>query len=444
MKHDMTRREFVKQATLAGGLAALGGVWTEGEARASRSPNEMLRTAHIGVGGMGGSDLNSVSADPLVKVVALCDVDEARAAGSFVKFPDARKYADFRRMLDEMHKEIDAVVVSTPDHMHAPAAMMAIRMGKHVYCQKPLARTVSEVRAMQNAARKHRVVTQMGTQAHPSYARTVELIRAGAIGKVSEVHVITDRPGTWWNQGMTSPPPGQTPPASLNWDLWLGVQAPRDYSPEYLPFKWRGWWDFGTGAIGDMACHLADGAYWALDLQYPSTVEAVSGPFSAVSPPAWSVIKFEYPRRGGRGPVKLVWYDGGKTPPAEVLEGVPALKEFNGSLFIGDKGKLLAPHNEKPRLLPEKQFDGYVGPSETIPRTANHYHEWTAACRANAYGKTGSTFDYSCPLTESMLLGNVAIRVGRKFEYDARRMRAKGCPEADQFIRHQYRSGYSL
>jgi predicted dehydrogenase len=280
-RKDLTRRELLKKATLAGGLAALGGVWTEADAHAAatapRSPNEKLDVACIGVGGQGASDLREIAGDgSRVNIVALCDVNDEAAANSYKRFPDARTYRDFRRMLDRERRNVDAVVISTPDHTHAVATVLAMQMGKHVYCQKPLTRTVSEARIVTETARRHNVVTQMGNQGHPAYARTVEYVRAGIVGPIREVHVMTDRP--IWPQGMDRPDQAQTPPITLDWNLWLGPAAERPYHSAYLPFVWRGWWDFGTGALGDMACHLMDGAFWALRLGAPLTVEAEGEP----------------------------------------------------------------------------------------------------------------------------------------------------------------------
>jgi predicted dehydrogenase len=342
-------------------------------------------------------------------------------------------------MLEKEQKNIDAVVVSTPDHCHAVAAVMAMKMGKHVYVQKPLAHSVSEARAMLEAARKHKVVTQMGTQAHPTYARLVELIQSGVIGGVKEVHVVTDRPAGWWPQGQTKPTTVDAVPSTLHWDQWLGPAAQRDYNKAYLPFVWRGWWDFGTGALGDMACHLMDGPWWALKLTAPTSVEAVSDVFTPDSPPLWSIITYEFPKREDMPPVKVVWYDGKKLPSAELREGESMV---NGSLYIGEKGKIIVEHPNPPRLLPKAQFEGFKEPEPYLPRYGNHYKQWVDACVDG--GETGSNFEYACPLTEAVLLGNVAIRTGKKIEWDAKKMRAKNCPEAEQYVKHHYRSGWSL
>lgn len=437
MPRNLSRRELLRSSALAAGLAAVGGVWTEGEARASRSPNERLNIACIGVGGMGASDLDSVSSE---NIVAMCDVDYRQATPSFMKHPKAATYEDFREMLEREAHHIDAVTVSTPDHVHAPAAVMAMKLGKHVYCQKPLAHSVSEARIMMHTARRQRVVTQMGTQGHPSYTRLVELVRAGLVGPITEVHVMTDRP--IWPQGMDRPGEAQQPGGLLNWDLWLGPAEYRPYNSAYLPFVWRGWWDFGTGALGDMACHLMDGAFWALDLKYPTAVEAEGEPRLPYSAPRWSVIRYEFPARGAMPPVTLTWYDGGKRIPAELLEGEAIDGGFNGSLFVGRDGKILAPHGGDAVLLPRQRFADARLPEPTLPRSPGHYVEWIEACKTGA--PTASNFDYACPLTESVLLGNVAFRAGQRLEWDARRMRATNCREADQYVQHHYRRGWSL
>jgi predicted dehydrogenase len=447
-RKDLTRRELLKKATLAGGLAALGGVWTEADAHAAatapRSPNEKLDVACIGVGGQGASDLREIAGDgSRVNIVALCDVNDEAAAESNKRFPRARTYRDFRRMLDAERRNIDAVVISTPDHTHAVATALAMRMGKHVYCQKPLTHTVSEARALAEIARRQKVVTQMGNQGHPAYARTVEYVRSGIVGPIRAVHVMTDRP--IWPQGMDRPRDAQTPPPALDWDLWLGPAAGRPYHPAYQPFVWRGWWDFGTGALGDMACHLMDGAFWALRLGAPLTVEAEGEPRHPDSAPKWSIVRYAFGDRGpGFPPVTLTWYDGGKRIPEEQLEGVVIDKGFNGSLFVGDRGKLLVEHGGEPRLLPEFKFAAVKPPAVTLTRPVhNHYQEWVEACR-NGGGPTGSNFDYAGPMTEAILLGNVAFRVGKRLEWDPKALKAKNCPEADAFIQHRYRKGWSL
>jgi predicted dehydrogenase len=445
MAMDVTRRELLRNASLAAGLTALGGVWSEGEARASRSPNEKLNLAHIGAGGQGAADLNQTSSHPQVNIVALCDVDDARASYSFEKFPAAKKFKDYRKMLEEIGKEIDAVVVSIPDHNHAPAAVAAMTLGKHVYCQKPLAHSVEETRKMLETSRKHKVVTQMGTQAHRTYFPAVELIKSGIIGVVSEVHTVTDRPSGWWPQGIAKPTTAEPVPATLDWDHWLGVAQDRPYNSAYLPFVWRGWWDFGTGAMGDMGCHLISGPFQALDLRDPISIEAECDPRLPDSGPNWSIITWQFAKRGKREPVKLIWYDGGKKIPAEIIED---FKTDNGSVFVGDKGKVMVDHGNVTALYPKVKYrdvkigDMKVGAVPGVPYDRGHYYQWIDACRTG--GPTDTTFEFACPLTETVLLGNVAIRAGRKIDWDARKMRATNCPEADAYIRYHYRGGHRL
>ena len=440
MSNHLSRRDLIQRAGLAAGLGALGGVFSGRAAAESTSPNEKLNIGCIAVGGQGGGDMNAVSSE---NIVAICDVDEQRLNAAAQKHPSARKYVDFRKMLEEC-KEIEAVTVSTPDHNHAAASLMAMKLGKHVYCQKPLTHNIHEARLMRDVARKQKVVTQMGTQGHsfPSHARLVELIQSDAIGPVTEVHVWTDRPAGWWPQGVDRPVETVPAPSHLHWDLWLGPAPERPYNPAYAPFKWRGWWDFGTGALGDMACHLMDPAFWALKLEYPTSVEAEGEPRKPETAPLWSVIRYEFPRRGKLPAVKLTWYDGGKLPSTDVLEGITLPKGSNGSLFIGSEGKLVVEHGQEPQLLPEAKYAGYKGPEPFIPRSPGHYLQWIQACKTG--GPTGSNFDYASVLTESVLLGNVAFRVGRKIEWDAKRMRARNAPEAAQYLRRDYRRGWSL
>jgi predicted dehydrogenase len=465
MTQELTRRELIRVATLAGGLAALGGVWTEGARAQSKSPNEKLNIACIGVGGQGGGDLREVSGE---NIVAMCDVDSQRAAKSFDKYPDVPKYTDFRKMLER--KDIDAVTVTIPDHNHAAATAMALHLGKHVYCQKPLTHTVHEAREIARlAARNRKLATQMGTQGHAfeGNIKLVELVQSGAIGSVTQVHVWTDRPKGWWPQGVTRPTETSPVRASLDWDSWLGTAADRPYSPKYLPFVWRGWWDFGTGSLGDMACHLMDVAFWSLNLGAPVRVSAEGVGMTEDSPPTACVIKYEFPKRhaspqpaagkketdpgaqpaeapasGELAPATLTWYDAGVKPPVELLGGETVPKIDNGSLFIGDKGMILISHGGDPILLPHDKFASFQAPQPTITRPKNHYLQWIEACKTGS--PTGSNFGYAGVMTEAVLLGNVSLRVGKPIEYDARHGKVKGCPQADQYLQNSYRSGYRL
>ncbi len=432
-----TRRSFLKHAT----AATIGGFVLPRFAIArTRNANEKLNIAAIGCGGRGAANVNAVASE---NIVALCDVDEQRAAGTFKRFEKAKKYKDFRKMLDEMHREIDAVVVSTPDHTHAVAAIAAMKLGKHVYCEKPLTHDIYEARMMRKVAAEQRVVTQMGNQGHSNTAarRAVEVIRSGVLGDVVEVHAWTDRP--IWPQGIDRPAEPEPVPPTLDWDLWLGPAPFRPYHSAYVPFKWRGWWDFGTGALGDMACHILDVAFWALNLVDPVSVEAqVSDNHKPETYPKWSIITYEFPQRGDLAPCKLVWYDGGKMPPQELAPGVKLPK--NGTIIVGTKGTLvtLDAYGGRYKLLPEKDFEGFEPPEMKLPVSPGHHREWVLACKGE--GEALSNFEYAARLTETVLLGNLAVWAGTRVEWDAANMRAKNSPEANEIVRREYRKGWSL
>jgi predicted dehydrogenase len=435
------RRDFLKHTSVAATGLWIAGTTSTAE---SRSPNERLNIGIIGAGGKGASNLGAVSGE---NIVALCDVDEKRAAKAFERYPQAKKYHDFRKLLEEQ-KNLDAVVVSTPDHCHAAASVMAMKLGKHVYCEKPLTRDVFEARVMRETAAKCKVATQMGNQGTSTdgLRRGVEVIRSGVLGPVREVHVWTNRP--IWPQGMLHRPP-EVPevPKTLDWDLWLGPAPERPYSPAYAPFAWRGWWDFGTGALGDMACHTANLPFLALKLGYPSAIEAESAGNSPESPPKWSVIHFEFPARDEMPPVKLIWYDGGKKPATKLLKGQKL--SDSGSLVVGEKGSLLSPddYGEHFKLLEPVLTDAEVerlgSGARTLPRVhGQHHREWIRACKGGPPAM--SNFDYAGLLTETILLGNVALRVGKRLEWDGASMKALNCPEADQYLRREYRPGWTL
>ena len=408
--------------------------------------NDKVNVAGIGAGGKGASDISG-SAGHGANIVALCDTDDNRAAGTYKKFPKAKRYKDFRVML-EKQKDIDAVTVSTPDHVHAFAAMAAMKLGKHVYCQKPLTHSIYEARMLTEAAAAGKLITQMGNQAHAGepIRRAVELVRAGIIGKVREAHVWTNRP--IWPQGMSKRPAKQDLPAGLDWDLWLGPAPDREYNAAYLPFKWRGWWDFGTGALGDMACHIMDMAYWSLDLKYPDSVEAKQGGNTKESAPNWSTITYQFPKRGDNPPVKLVWYDGRKNkqanlPDADVAEGVN-LKGY-GSLLVGDKGKLYF-NRGRTKFLVKGRDEDEVAQIEkdtaiSVPRTKDEDFEWLEGIKG---GPTPlSHFAHSGPFTETVLLGNLAVRTGKKIDWDGPAMKPS-VSEAEQYVRREYRKGWTL
>jgi predicted dehydrogenase len=434
----MTRRRFSQSLA----VSSLGILSAPAILR-GRTLAESLRIALAGVGGRGADNLKSVSNQT---IVAFCDVDDNNLRRAAQDYPRARTFHDFRKMFDELHAQIDAVVVSTPDHTHAVITRAALELGKHVYCEKPLTHSIDEARLLAETAARHKVATQMGNAGHSSEGtrRVVEAIRGGAIGPVREVHAWTNRP--IWPQAIDRPSERPPVPSMLDWDLWLGPAPERPYHPAYHPFKWRGWWDFGTGALGDMGCHIIDAAFWALDLRDPQSVEAESPPVQShpETAPAWSIVRYEFPARGERSPVKLFWYDGGKVPPLELFNGHNPAKDSSGSIFVGEKGRLLVQRDRgrSYRLLPERDFAGYEPPKPTIPRSPGHHAEWIEACKTDK--PTGTSFDYSGPLTELVLLGNVALRAGRRIEWDGPGMRSKSGSIDDPFIHRQYRPGWAL
>ncbi len=447
---EITRRDFLT-ATAATTAAftivprhVLGG-------NGQTPPSEKLNIASVGAGGMAANNINACSGE---NIVALCDVDDNSAADTYLKYPNANIYRDFRVMLEKEEKNIDAVIIATPDHTHAVAAMAAMQLGKHVYVQKPLTHSIYEARKLREAAREYKVATQMGNQGHSAEGArlTNEWIQDGAIGPVREVHSWTDRPlrgsrlsGTlFWPQGVGRPAEIPPVPATLDWDLWLGPAPYRPYHPKYAPFNWRGWWDFGTGSIGDMACHIVDHPFWALKLGHPISVQASSTMMNCETYPEASITTFEFPARGEMPPVKLTWYDGGLKPPRPFdLEAGRDLPS-NGTLFVGDKGNLLV--GEKggsPRIIPETKMKEYKLPAKTMPRVdGSHEQNWIDACKGGP--AACSNFEYSGLLTEVVLLGNIALRYEEKLEWDGENMKVTNIPEANQYVRREYRDGWSL
>lgn len=404
-------------------------------------PSEKLNVAGVGVGGRGAGDLDEVASE---NVVALCDVDDGYAANTFKRYPGAKKYRDFRVMLDK-EKNIDAVVIATPDHTHAVVAMTAIKMGKHVYCEKPLAHSIDEVRRLAEAARQAKVATQLGNQGQASEGTRLvcEFIWDGAIGPVREVHSWCNRPIS--PRGIERPNDTPPVPQTLDWDLWLGPAPQRSYHPCYHPFSWRGWWDFGTGVLGDIGCHQFAPIFRALKLGYPSSVEACSSGVNLETAPLASIVRYEFPAREGMPALKLTWYDGGLMParPAELEDGL-RFGDADDNLYVGDKGKMLG-H----RLLPEARSKEYGRPPKVLPRSPGHHKEWIAACKGGQ--PAGSNFDVAGPLTEVVLLGNVALRMGQqlyekglKLYYDGPGMKVTNLPEANKYIRSEYREGWTL
>ncbi|MGH7136346.1 MAG: Gfo/Idh/MocA family protein [Pirellulales bacterium] len=445
------RRELLARAAAFGACTivprhVLGG-------KSFKAPSDKLNIAGIGVGGMGAADLRDMEGE---QIVALCDVDAKQAAATFQRYPQARRYKNFRQMLGE-EKDIDAVVVATPDHVHAVAAMAAIKAGKHVYCEKPLAHTVSEARKLTEAARAAGVATQMGNQGHASESirRLCEWIWDGAIGEVYEVHAWTPHPV--WPQGMDRPKETPAVPDTLAWDLWLGPAPYRPYHPAYLPAMWRGWWDFGTGGLGDMGCHILDHVVWSLKLVAPSSVEASHSTFVPTglnwnkpknneTYPRASLVTYRFAAREGFGPLTLTWYDGGLMParPEELPDGEPMGDTYGGALYIGSKGKIICGSHgaNGAKIIPPAKMEAYKQPPATLPRSIGHRQEWLQACRGGP--KPGSNFDYAGPLTEIVLLGNVALRTGSKLSWDAEKREFTGAADANNYLHRDYREGWSL
>ena len=449
MLRNVLRRQFVKTT------AALGiGYWIVDRAAAeSKSPNERVAFACIGLTGKGGSDSND--ARRLGDVVAVCDVDARHLAAAPKRFPKARQFSDFRKLLDEMHKSIDAVTVSTPDHIHALAAAMAMRRGKHCFVQKPLTHSFHEARVLAQLARDNKVATQMGNQgtAESNLRRAAALIRAGMLGQVGEVHIWTNRP--IWPQGLDRPAP-VPPPVELNWDLWLGPAPQRPFSKLsskdvrynrdsiYHPFSWRGWWDFGTGALGDIACHAMNMPFRALDLRNPATVQAETSGHNRDSFPAWSIITYEFAATAARPAVKLAWYDGNNRPKEELFEGIEG--RGGGCLVIGEKGKMLFGGGAPEGFRLSKDLER---PKVTFPVSPGHFDEFVLAIRGGE--PTLSNFpEYAGPLTETVLVGNLAVwaanspGTGPKLEWDGINQRVTNHDGLEGLIRREYRKGYEL
>ena len=432
MPRAKTRRDFLQNATAVG-----IGFWVSGgqAVAQSRSANEKLNIAIIGVEGQGGWNLGQLARTGQ-NIVALCDAHESRAAKARRRFPKARFCADFRGIVDR--KDVDAVLVATPDHVHAPATMAALRAGKHVYCEKPLTHTVFEARQVAEMASRMKRVTQMGTQIHAgnNYRRVVELIESKAIGAVREVHVWV---GKAW-VGHDRPTDTPVKPPGLHYDLWLGPAPHRPYHPDYLPAKWRGWWDFGGGTLADMACHYCDLPFWALKLKHPHTIEADGPTAHPESAPAQLRVRYAFGARGDLPPVTFTWHHGGLRPAAFAEGKLPSWKG-DGVWFVGDKGSMLAGYNNY-KLLPEKDFAGFKPPEPYIPNSIGHHREWIEACKTG--GPTTCNFAYSGALSETVLLGNVAHRSGVKLEWDAKHLKVTNSPEAQALIHKPYRAGWVL
>lgn len=437
----MKRRTFLRTAaTIAAGVQIVPHhVLGQGEA----PPSAKLNIAGIGIGGQGGGVLGDMKSE---NIVALCDVDWTKAAGTFKAFPKAERFKDYRVML-EKRKDIEAVMVATPDHMHAPITLAALRAGKHVYVEKPMAHSIEEARVMTKVAKETGLVTQMGNNGHAGEGLrlTREWIQAGAIGTVREVHGWSDRPGKWWKQPAERPAAAMPVPADLDWNLWLGAAPERPYHRAYHPFAWRGWFDFGTGALGDMAVHNLDPAFYALDLGAPVAAEAQSSGLGKETYAAWQIITFEFAARGAQPAVKMFWYDGGKLPQKPADLGDELDLPDNGILFIGDKRTMLCGGwSGAPRLFPASRRDSFQKPPKTIPRSIGHRAEWIQACKDRKPDDARAGFAYSGPFTEALLVGNLAARLQKRIEWDSASLRATNVPEAEALVRKKYRAGFGI
>jgi predicted dehydrogenase len=439
MSQGSNRRDFIKTSAVIGaGYFAAAGI----TAQETNSPNGKIAFASIGVGGKGDSD--SRDAGNSGDLVAICDVDDNSLNKKATAFPKAMKFYDYRKMFEEMGKSIDAVTVSTPDHSHAPAALMAMRMGKHCFCQKPLTHTIEEARLMGQVAREKKLATQMGNQgtAENSLREMAALLRSGFLGTVKEVHIWTNRPV--WPQGEEALPE-EPIPSNVKWDLFIGPAKMRPYNKGYHPFKWRGWWDFGTGALGDMACHTVNMPYMGLDLKDPTAVQAETSGHNKQSYPSWSIITFDFPAIGERAALKMMWYDGGKKPAESLLQGAPG--SASGALIIGEKGSLYAPGDYAERGM--KLLGNVEAPKVEWPKSPGHFDEWVRAIKGGEQAKSNFA-DYAGPLTEVNLLGNLAVwaadqpGTGKKIEWDAKNMVATNAPEVMHIVKKEYHNGYSI
>ncbi len=429
----MTQR--IERRRLLGAVAAAGfgaWIWKGPHRAAGQSANEKLNVAVVGTGGKGRGNMNAVARTE--NIVALCDVDRRRLAEAGVQFPPARQYADFRRMLDQ--KDIDAVVVSTPDHTHAAAGLPAMELGKHVYCEKPLASSIADARRMAETAARTGVVTQMGNQMHATahLRRVVELLKAGVLGKVEKV--VTACHKVLPHSGGELPTDAPPVPDYLDWDLWLGPAPQRPYHPVYHPFGWRVFWGLGSGNFADMGCHILDAPYWGLGLRYPTRIETEGPPPHPHVAPKRTIVRYQFDRAEGGKPLEVAWYDGELAPAGEVIEGVN-----DGVMVLGERGRLI--YNFRggaARLEPDEAFADVELPEPTLPRPASHYVEWTEACKGR--GKTLSDFQYGATLTEVVLAGVAAYRMGQALEWDGPAMQATNCPEAEALVRPAQRENW--
>lgn len=440
--NSITRRSFVKTAALASAASPLILARRGGAAPAM----ERLNIAFVGVGGICGRHTNDANAAG-AHCPCYCDADTNRMGNATKFWPDAKAYTDYREMFDKHHKEIDAVMVGTPDHHHYPATMIAMQLGKHVFTQKPLTHTVWEARQLLKAVKKYRLATQMGNQGHAGEGNRVivEYIRSGMLGEISEIHCWTNRPV--WPQGIGRPKEEDVIPEHINWDAWIGPAPMRPFkSGVYHAFNWRGWLDFGTGALGDMACHTMDAVFWSMQPGHPTAVEPIAMTnINGETYPNASVVKWEFPARGKRKAFNVYWYDGNLKParPPE-LPGDEKLPN-TGNLYVGSDAKLLVSgdYGDQPRLLPDDKAASLGTPPKLLERSPGHMQEWVMACKGEKpFDYPGSNFQYAAPFTETILLGNVALLANRRLEWNGDRMEITNVPEANRWINKEYREGW--
>jgi predicted dehydrogenase len=431
------RRNFLKttgaSATVLSGLST--GVFTSVEAKASTAPSEKLNIACVGTANRAAADIAGVKGE---NIVAICDIDSSYLNRAAEQFPDARKYEDYRELIDQEGDRIDAVVVATADHSHAPAALRAIRAGKHTYTEKPLSHTVFEARLIASEAAKYGVATQLGTQIHATdnYRRVVEAIGSGVLGKITDVHVWV---GKGWGGGdLPTKDQITAAPSNLNWDLWLGPAEERPYAPgRYHPANWRRWWAFGQGTLGDMACHYMDLPFWALGLRHPISCKATGPEVHAETCPLGLKVEYVFPKTDKHEQLNFTWYDGNMIPKEIEGQRVPGA----GVMFIGEEGMMFANYGSY-RLFPTDKFSGWTPPTQTIAKSIGHHAEWIKACKDGS--PTSCNFDYSGALTETVLLGNVAYRTGEALEWDAKSLTATNCPAAAKYLTKEYRKGFEI
>ncbi len=436
----LSRRTFL-QTTVAGAAAAL----VAPAVISAQTQKTELHVAAIGANGMGWSDLSSVGSHSKVKFVGFCDVDSARFDQVDKHFPGVAHFADYREMIDKLGDKLDAVIVSTPDHMHAPAAMYAMNRGKHCYCQKPLTHTVWEARQMRLLAEKKQLITQMGNQIHSNleYRLGTRILKAGAIGKITAVHSWVGVKGQNYYTGQARPASVEVP-KSLDWNLWIGAAPERPFAPDvYHPFKWRDWQDFGSGALGDFACHILDPVFTALDLTAPKTIQCDHEGFNPELWPGPETVKYVFPgtKYTAGDTLPVTWYDGGRKPPRELAQ-LPDGVELpgGGSLFIGEGGTLVLPHVGMPQLYPKAKFADFKNPDE---KGLSHWHVWVDAVLSNT--KTSDGFHYAGPLTETVQLGNIAaLHPGKTLEWDVEALKFKNLPDANALLTKKYRKGFEV